>query len=114
MAAQACRTVRVRQACQALASYLREAPIVGDFGRVFREASFPPMDTLVIQTGLRTGDLASVLYELGEAHMRQAVTSAQALQDILADAVLLVVGLLVAAIVLGGYVPLFQAYGRLG
>ncbi len=114
MAAQACRTTRVRQACQALAGYLTEAPIVGDSRRVFYEAGFPSMDALAIQTGLRTGDLAGVLYESGEAHMRQAVASAEALQDVLADAVLVVVGLLVAAIVLGGYVPLFQAYGRLG
>lgn len=114
MAAQACRTAGVRRACQALARYLQEAPMTRDVWQVFREAAFPPMDALTVQTGLQTGDLAGVLHELGEAHMRQAVASAEALQDVLADAVLVVVGLLVAAIVLGGYVPLFRAYGRLG
>jgi len=114
MAAQACRTAVVRRACQALAGYLQEAPMTEDFRRVLRDVRFPPMDALAVQTGLRTGDLAGVLYELGEAHMRQAVASAETLQDVLADAVLVAVGLLVAAIVLGGYVPLFQAYGRLG
>jgi len=114
MAAQACRTARVRRACQVLADYLQEAPIGGDLPGVLRTADFSAMDALAFQTALRTGDLAGILDELGAVHMRQAAASAEAFQGVLADALLVVVGLLVAAIVLGGYVPLFRAYGRLG
>lgn len=83
-------------------------------GPLARAGVFPSMVTRMIQVGEETGELEEMLSKIAEHYQDEVDNTMKSFSSLIEPLMILAVGLMVGAVVIACYLPMFQIYDKIG